>query len=247
MNNAVKIATPLAPVLAIALACATPYAWSEPVSYSRVTQPILAEYCYACHGPDAGERQAGLRLDVRASALAKLDSGAFAIVPGKQGPSELITRVLAVDPAARMPPPGEKQLSDEQKTLLITWVAEGAPFDVHWAFLPPRRVPPPEVADVGVPGWPRNPIDSFVLARLAESGLRPSAEADRSTLIRRISLDLRGLPPTIEQVDLFLADDRANAYELVVDGLLADPAFGEKMASHWLDLCLLYTSPSPRD
>lgn len=204
----------------------------QQVRYNRDIRPILADNCYQCHGPDQNQRQADLRLDQEEGALADLD-GRRAIVPGQPDASELIRRITTSDPAERMPPASTgKALSARQVELLRQWIAAGAPWEPHWSFMPPQRPEPPQVAN---PSWVRNPIDAFVLARLEQEGLSPSPEADRATLIRRLSLDLTGLPPTPEEVDAFESDASPDAYEKLVDRLLASPRYGERMASRWLD------------
>ena len=203
------------------------------VDYNRDVRPILATHCYACHGPDAGQRQAGLRLDLQKHALAPLHSGASAVVPGNSAESELVARIFSTEPTKRMPPASEEPLTEEERRVLKSWIDAGAAFDLHWAFAPRLRPPQPTVHNWQ---WLRNPIDRFVLARLEAVALAPAEEADRVTLIRRLSLDLRGLPPTLAEVDAFLADESPHAYERVVDHLLADSAYGEKMATGWLDL-----------
>jgi hypothetical protein len=203
------------------------------IDYNRQIRPILSNNCYKCHGPDAEERQAELRLDVRDQALAPADSGERAIVPGKPEASGLVKRVFATKKSLVMPPPkSNKALSDAEKQLLKDWVAQGAPYQTHWSFQSPKR---PALPKVKAASWTRNPIDDFILSRLEAEGLSPSLEADRPTLIRRLSLDLTGLPPTLAEVDAFLADHRADAYETVVDRLLNSPRFGERMALDWLD------------
>jgi hypothetical protein len=198
-------------------------------AYNRDIRPILAENCFACHGPDAGARKAGLRLDQRDAAVKK-----GAIVPGDPDKSELVHRIFWDEPAKVMPPPRTKKtLTDRQKDLLKRWVAAGAEYQIHWAYIPPARPDPPAVKDEK---WVRNPIDRFILARLEGEGLAPSPEADRETLIRRVSLDLTGLPPTPAEVDAFTADKSPDAYEKLVDRLLAEDAFGEHWARMWLDL-----------
>ncbi len=198
-------------------------------TYNRDIRPILAENCFACHGPDAGARKSGLRLDQRDAAVKK-----GAIVPGNLDKSELIHRIYWDEPAKVMPPPRTmKTLTDKQKDLLKRWVAAGAEYQPHWANIPPVRSEPPAVKD---DKWVRNPIDRFLLARLEREGLVPSPEADRETLIRRASLDLTGLPPTPAEVDAFVADKSQDAYEKLVDRLLAEDAFGEHWARTWLDL-----------
>jgi len=201
---------------------------AEPVDFNRDIRPILSENCFYCHGQDAAKRQADLRLDVREGAV---ESGA--VVPGEPGASTLMERVHSSDPDILMPPPdSNRQLSAVQKQLLERWIAEGGVYEPHWAFVAPVRPPLPEVAQES---WPRNPIDRFVLAKIEAAGLEPSPEADRATLIRRLSLDLIGLPPTPVEVDAFVADDDPAAYERLVDRLLASPHYGERMALPWLD------------
>jgi hypothetical protein len=207
---------------------------AAPLDFNRDIRPILSDHCYACHGPDEAKRKAGLRLDVRENAFQELKSGARAIVPGDVSNSALVRRITSNDPDEVMPPPdGGKPLSLAQIELLTRWVKEGAPWAKHWAFVPPERPPLPAVKH---PQWPRNEIDYFTLARLEQAGLAPNPEADRATLIRRVSLDLTGLPPTIEEVDAFLADQSPDAYERLVDRLLASPHYGERLAQNWLDL-----------
>ena len=204
-----------------------------PLDYNRQIRPILSNNCLRCHGPDTAERESGLRLDVRDEALKPAESGKRAIVPGKPDASRLIERINSTDPGEVMPPPEtNKKLTDAEKELLRRWIAEGAPYQVHWSFVTPRRPPVPQVKQTA---WPRNAIDSFLLARLEAEGLKPARPADRETLIRRVTLDLTGLPPTSAQVDAFLADARDDAYEQVVDRLLSSPHYGERMAVDWLD------------
>jgi hypothetical protein len=199
------------------------------VEFNRDIRPILSENCYLCHGPDKSNRKAKMRLDERASALDKL-----AIVPGKPDESELVARVFHSEPTKVMPPPKtNKKLSAAQKELLKRWIAEGAEYQPHWAYIAPRR---PAVPAVKQAGWVRNPVDSFVLSALEAKDLKPSPEADRRTLLRRLSLDLVGLPPTPAEVQAFLNDADPRAYERQVDRLLDSPHFGERMAVPWLDL-----------
>jgi mono/diheme cytochrome c family protein len=215
---------------------------AEPVDYLRDVKPILAKNCYACHGPD--KQRSGLRLDTAANALKGGDSGAV-IVPGKSGESKLIKAVAGLDDVAVMPPKGER-LSAKEIALLRAWIDEGAKAPAgevaaqgkadakkHWAFVAPVR---PELPAVKNDTWIRNPIDRFILARLQKEGIAPSPEADRVTLIRRLSLDLLGLPPTPAEVDDFVNDSRPDAYERLVDRLLASPHYGERWARHWLDM-----------
>lgn len=203
------------------------------VDFDRDVRPILSENCFACHGPDEKTRKAGLRLDVAAGALQALESGLHAVVAGNPAKSELMKRVLATN-ALKMPPDAfGKTLKPAQIDTLRRWIAQGGKYTAHWAFVTPKRPPVPAVKDGK---WPLNPIDRFVLARLEKEGLRPSPSADRYTLIRRVTLDLTGLPPTPAEVNAFLADKAPGAYERVVDRLLASPHYGEKMALKWLDL-----------
>jgi hypothetical protein len=205
----------------------------EKVDFSRDILPILSSKCFACHGPDSSARKAGLRLDERASATKPGKSKATPIVPGKSTDSELVRRILA-DDDERMPPvKGGKTLSDAEKRLLQRWIDEGAPYAIHWAFIKPA---PPALPTVKNSAWIKNEIDAFILAKLESAGLQPNPRADRETLIRRLSLDLRGLPPTLDEVDAFVADPSADAYEKLVERMLASPHYGEKMALHWLDL-----------
>ena len=204
------------------------------VDFNRDIRPILSENCLKCHGPGEEERKAKLRLDVREVAIKPAKSGSVAIVPGAPEKSELVARITATDPDDRMPPlKTGKELSRGQIELLRRWIAQGARYAVHWAYVKPQR---PALPAVRHKRWPRNPIDYFVLARLEREGLAPSPRADRPTLIRRASLDLTGLPPTIAEVDQFLRDKSPDAYEHLIDRLLSQPAFGEHWARMWLDL-----------
>jgi hypothetical protein len=198
------------------------------VEFNRDIRPILRETCFRCHGPDSGSRKADLRLDKRDDAIK-----AGAIKPGNVDESELIARIFSDDREEVMPPPAaHKDLSREQKELLKKWVASGAEYQPHWAFLPPAKVEPPAVRDIK---WVRNPIDQFLLAKMEEKGLKPSPEADRRTLARRLSLDLTGLPPKPEEVEAFVNDPAPDYYEKYVDRLLNTPAYGEHRARYWLD------------
>jgi hypothetical protein len=207
----------------------TPLRADPPVNYSRDIKPILSARCYACHGPDEGKRKAKLRLDVRDVAIKK------AIKPGDSAGSELIARVTSKEPEEVMPPPTAKvpPLTPQEIDLLKRWIDQGAKFDIHWAYVKPVRAALPEVKDKS---WPRNAIDYFVSAKRQAAGLNPAPEADRVTLIRRLSFDLTGLPPTPEEVAAFVNDKRPDAYEKLVDRLLASTHYGERMAMYWLDL-----------
>jgi hypothetical protein len=203
------------------------------VDFNHDIRPILAENCYLCHGPDDGRRKAKLRFDRKEEAFKALKDGSFAIVPGDPGKSQMMARVSSPDEQEVMPPVKTgKKLSPQQIELLRRWIAEGAPWQKHWAFVAPAR---PALPPVKNQKWARNEIDAFVLARLEKENLRPAPEADKATLIRRVSLDLTGLPPTIQEVDAFLADHSPGAYAKVVDRLLNSPHYGEQMARYWLD------------
>ena len=203
-------------------------------AFNRDVLPILSDNCFACHGPDAPARKAGLRLDMEEGAKAPLPSGAVAVVPGDPLASALLQRITAPDPADRMPPPDSgKVLSETDRATLARWIEAGAAWQPHWAFITPERPALPAVKDAT---WPRNPIDRFILVRLEAEGIAPSPEADRYTLIRRVSLDLTGLPPSPEDVAQFADDPKPDAYGALVDRLLASPRYGEHMARYWLDL-----------
>jgi len=207
---------------------------AAPLDYNRDIRQILSNHCYACHGPDPAKRQAGLRLDQEAGAKALLESGSRAIVPGDAGHSSLIARITATSDDEVMPPPDAgPRLKPEEIAKLRQWIEQGATWKGHWSYLKIER---PALPTVSNPAWAKNPIDSFVLQRLDQAGLKPSPEADRATLIRRLSFDLTGLPPTIAEVDAFVSDTSDAAYEKVVDRLLASPRYGERMAQRWLDL-----------
>lgn len=205
---------------------------AAPVDFNRDIRPILSEHCYACHGPDEGKRKAGLRLDRQEDAFRELKSGAHALVAGDLTKSALASRIVASDPEDIMPPlKFEKPLSSAQIALLRRWIQEGAKWQKHWSFVPPQ----PPVVPASTIGDSKNPIDAFVSERLNQAGFKPNPEADRSTLIRRATLDLTGLPPTIDEVDAFLNDNAPKAYERVVDRLLASSRYGERMTQNWLD------------
>ncbi len=208
-------------------------ATSTQLSFNRDIRPILAENCFGCHGPDKSARKGDLRLDVEAGMLADL-GGHRAVVPGQPAGSELWKRLATTKADDRMPPADSgKKLTSAQVNSLKQWIEQGAPWEGHWAYLAPRKAPLPPVHDRA---WPLNPIDQFVLARLEREGLAPSVEADKRTLIRRLSFDLTGLPPAPAEVEAFLNDASPQAYEKVVNRLLASPHYGERMAIPWLDL-----------
>ena len=205
-----------------------------PIAYNRDVRPILADKCFRCHGPDGAKRKAGLRLDRRDEALAARD-GRRAIVPGDPEASELGFRVSAEDAELRMPPPDSGLvLLPREIELLRRWIEQGAEYQPHWAFLPPQSPPLPDVGRGGS-RWPRNPIDVFILAELQRRGLKPSPEESGDVLLRRVTLDLTGLPPTPAELDASAADRSPGAYERAVDRLLASPRYGERMALDWLD------------
>jgi len=204
------------------------------VDFNRDVRPILSENCFTCHGPDKDKRKSALRLDTKEGAYGTGKSGATAIVPGDLAKSELIKRISTKDEDEIMPPPGEhKKLSVEQLSILTRWIAKGAPYDKHWAFKPVQTPALPAVKNAA---WPKNEIDRFILARLEKAGIKPSLEEDKVRLMRRVTLDLTGLPPSIADVDAFVNDAAPDAYSKLVDRLLASPHFGERMAVPWLDL-----------
>jgi hypothetical protein len=205
-----------------------------PVDFNRTIRPILSSTCFKCHGPDHDERKGGLRLDLRDEAVKKLESGESAIIPGNVNRSELVRRILSPDDTERMPPPAnQKQLTAQEKEALKLWVAQGAEYQQHWSFRPIARPARPAVKNQA---WGRNGIDDFILARLNAAGLKPSAEADKTTLIRRVTLDLTGLPPTPKEIDDFLADQSLDAYEKLIDRLMQTSQYAERMALDWLDV-----------
>lgn len=215
------------------LLCNTCFGAKPPVSFNRDIRPILSDACLHCHGFDPSTRKAELRLDVFEGATGNR-KGSVAIVPGNLEGSELWRRVNSKDPKVVMPPPeSHKELKTAQVALLGNWIQEGAAYQKHWAFEPPARPEIPAVSDVA---WARNPVDKFILSKLEQSQLKPSSEAPREALIRRVTLDLTGLPPSLEEVDAFLADKESGAYERLVDRLLATDAYGEHMARYWLDV-----------
>ena len=196
------------------------------LDFDRDIRPILSDNCFSCHGPDEKRRMGNLRLDAK-------DGGAFRVVkPGDSAHSVLFSRISTGEKGKRMPPVGDG-LTEKQVSLVKAWIDSGAKWETHWSFVAPKRVDPPAPVRAG---WVRNPVDNFILARLEQENLKPSAEADKATLLRRVTFDLTGLPPTLAEVDSFLADKSPNAYEKRVDALLARPQYGERMAMQWLDL-----------
>jgi hypothetical protein len=205
----------------------------ETVDFDQEIRPLLSAACFTCHGPDENKREADLRLDRQDQLFTEASSGVPIIVPGDPEKSELYRRLVAADEAQRMPPTDERQqLTAAQIERIKTWIQQGAKWDTHWAFVSPQR---PAVPEVENKNWPRGAIDHFVLARLEQEGLAPSGEADRRTLVRRLTLDLTGLPPTPKEVQAFLTDSSDDAYGKLVDRLLATPQFGERLAVDWLD------------
>ncbi|KAA6441319.1 DUF1553 domain-containing protein [Dyadobacter flavalbus] len=208
----------------------------DQVSYNFDIRPILSDKCLACHGPDANKREAGLRLDVEESAFEALQENpeAHALVKGKPEFSQAYLRMTTKDTALLMPPPASNlKLTQREIGLIEKWIRQGARYEKHWAFVTPKKPALPEVSDKK---WPVNEIDYFILQKLEENGMKPNEEADKERLLKRLSLDLVGLPPTLEMMDKFLADKRPDAYERMIDQLLKSPAYGEKMSLHWLDL-----------
>lgn len=203
------------------------------LDFARDVRPILSNKCFTCHGPDPKARKGGLRLDRADTATAPAKSGGVAVVPGNLDESELFHRVTSDDETDRMPPKESgKSLTPAEVGTLKTWIEQGASYSQHWAFVPPERPEPPTVSS---PAWCRNPIDRFVLARLETEGMAPAPEADQVTLIRRLSLDIIGLPPTPEEVDAFLDDDQGDAVARLIDRLLDSPHYGERWGRLWLD------------
>lgn len=208
----------------------------DQVSYNFHIRPILSDKCFACHGPDANKREAGLRLDVEEEAFRMLKEtpGAYALVKGQPNESEVYHRIITDDPSRQMPPPDSKlTLTNYEIELIRKWIQQGATYEPHWAFVPPSKSKLPEVTENS---WPKNEIDFFILSKLEEVGLIHNPEADKESLLKRLCLDLTGLPPSIEQMDQFLEDSSPDAYERMVDRLLSNPAFGEKMAVLWMDI-----------
>lgn len=212
---------------------------SEPdvVSYNFHIRPILSDKCFACHGPDAKKREAKLRLDLAEAAFLPLKEtkGAFAFVPGKPEESEVYRRITSQDPEYQMPTPESHlgMLSEEEVSLMKKWIKQGAKYEKHWAFVPPKKATLPDVENEE---WSRSELDRFVLAKMEQKSLAPNAAADKEHLLKRVSLDLTGLVPSLELQNKFLADNSEQAYSKIVDEILKQPAYGEKMAIHWLDI-----------
>ncbi|MBC7808047.1 MAG: DUF1553 domain-containing protein, partial [Akkermansiaceae bacterium] len=223
------------PLLLAFAVSAAPIKPSVPkIRYNRDIRPILAENCFSCHGPDSAARQAGLRLDRFADATMRRGGERAAIVPGDPLGSSVVERIMKPDSdGLRMPPiTGHKRLTEAQTGTIIRWIADGAQYETHWSYQPPRRTALPPVKNTQ---WVRNPIDRFVLARLESTGLQPAPDANRRTLVRRVSLDLTGLPPDPAEVERFLRDRSPDAYEKMVDRYLASPRWGEHRGRYWLD------------
>ena len=220
---------------ALAVACLVSSAAADRIpDFNRDIRPLLSHNCFACHGPDEHDRRGGLRLDDRDAAVAELESGSRAIVPGHPEESELVARLHQTDPDVVMPPPESNHvLTAEQKQLLAAWIAAGAPYAPHWAYVGPRRHGPPAVKDAS---WSINWIDPFVLARLEAEGIAPAHDADPLTLMRRATFDLTGLPPSPAEVEEYLADSLPDRYERLVDRLLVSPRHAERLAAWWLDI-----------
>ncbi|WP_439483052.1 DUF1553 domain-containing protein [Cyclobacterium plantarum] len=207
----------------------------EELDFNIHVKPILSDNCFSCHGPDEAAREAGVRLDLPEAAYAPTsESGLIPIKPGKPGKSEVFHRILSEDPDYLMPSPeSHLSLTNREKAIIVKWIASGAEYKKHWAFIPPIK---PELPDPKIENWSGRPIDLFVAQKLHHNGLKPNEQADKELLLRRLSLDLTGLPPSLEELDAFLADDSEKAYEKQVDRLLASPHYGEQMAMHWMDV-----------
>ena len=241
----------LRPVFLV-LAAALPITAQGPatVEFNRDVRPILADKCFICHGPDAATKKVPFRLDREEFAKADLGGGHHAIVEGDTAASVMLARITAADPARRMPPAYTQQtLTEAEISTLRRWIEQGAKWQLHWSLIPPKPTDPPAVTNAS---WPRNPIDRFILSRLERENLQPQPEASREILLRRASFDLTGLPPSIADLDAFLADKSPQAYEKAVDRLLQSPRYGERMAARWLDAARYadtngYQYDGPRD
>jgi len=220
-------------LLILGVGCTALQLVASEVEFNRDIRPILSDRCYTCHGPDKGNRKTKMRLDNEAAAKSDIGANRFPFVPGSPAKSEVYKRITTTNQAVRIPPSylGQDKLRDDQIELIRTWIEQGAKYQPHWSFIPPKKAPLPAVQDSA---WPRNEIDYFVLSRLEQEGLKPSPEADRRTLIRRLTLDLTGLPPTPAEAEAFVKDTAPDAYERVVDRLLASPHYAERMVVGWL-------------
>ena len=225
---------PITALAALWAATTLPAVFAQPVEFNRDIRPILSDRCFTCHGPDAANRKTKLRFDLESGFRIPLANGRFAIVSGDPEESEMVRRIASDNTALRMPPAyaGKEKLKPREIELIRRWIAEGAHWQPFWSLIPPQR---PAAPPVHQQGWTRNPIDAFILNRLEREGLHPSPEAAPATLIRRVTLDLTGLPPTPAEVDAFLADSSPAAFEKVVDRLLASPRYGERMAFRWME------------
>ncbi|MFY0654207.1 MAG: DUF1553 domain-containing protein [Cyclobacteriaceae bacterium] len=241
-----KFNTPLLVLLAgLVMSCQTTLPDDVAVAYDKLPQaldfnvhvkPILSDKCFLCHGPDKQKQQAGLQLDIAEAAYGELpeNPGKFAIKPGNLRKSEVFHRILSHDPEVLMPTPKSNlSLTAYEKAVLVKWIEDGAEYKPHWAFIKPDKTEPPIVSSYD---WAKNPIDNFVVKKLETKGLKPSKESDKELLLRRLSFDLTGLPPTTDEINNFISDDSDGAYEKQVDRLLASPHYGEKMAMDWMDL-----------
>ncbi|SHN28820.1 Planctomycete cytochrome C, partial [Cyclobacterium lianum] len=209
---------------------------ADQISYNFHVRPILSDNCFACHGPDENKREAGLRLDMAESAFAALkeNPGAHAIVPGKPAESEVVKRLETTDEPEMMPPPESNlKLTAEEVAIIKKWIKQGAEYQPHWAFVPPVKSDLPKVSDAD---WVQHDIDHFILARLDQLGLKPNPVADKMHLLKRLSIDLTGLPPGLELMQAYREDESPEATEKIIDRLLESPAFGERMAVLWMDI-----------
>lgn len=222
----------------------------EKVDFNYHIKPIFSDRCYQCHGPDDQARKSDLRLDIEEIAFKKLESNHRSIVPGSLSKSELFQRITSEEVDYKMPPPESKlALSDYEKALIGKWIRQGAEWKPHWSFIKPKRK---DIPVVQKKDWVQQPIDQFILKKLEEKDIEPSEKADKETLLRRVTLDLTGLPPSIKEMDDYLADTSPNAFEKVVDRLLSSPHYGERMAADWMDVARYadthgYLDDTPRE
>lgn len=234
--NQIRLFFTLISILGLGLSCSNERRDRDLVDYNFDIRPILSDKCFKCHGPDANQRKADLRLDTESGAYAALkdDASQFVIVPGEPDRSALYHRIITQDTLDIMPPPeANLDLTEEEIRLIGKWIEQGAEYKPHWAFIPPERPEQPEVEQTD---WPKTEIDYFVLAKMENQGLAPNPDADKMHLLKRLAFDLTGLPPDLDLQQRFLADESPEAYEKVVDELLASPHYGEKLALHWLDV-----------